>query len=171
MYLDWIIAIATSAPAGLPDPALTCAVATPSERPLAFTPQVGLTPRRVAARGNLQLTDCTSPDGSAPSLRSGWVAVKATAQASCTSARDVRGGAVITWFGGDGRPVGTSRLRIKADRLATQHPADALLAGTIAAGALKGERVRGGLSPAAAILGCAARGMSTLPGSGKITFG
>ncbi|MET7337233.1 hypothetical protein [Nonomuraea sp. NPDC005650] len=171
MYLDWIIAIATAAPEGLPDPALTCAVATPSERRLAFTPQVGLTPRRVAARGNLQLTGCASPDGSAAALRSGWVAVKASAEASCTSARQVRGGAVITWFGSDGRPVSTSRLRIKADRLATQHPADALLTGTITAGALKGERVRGGLSPTTAILGCAARGMSTLPGSGRIIFG
>ncbi|MDX3104917.1 hypothetical protein ACIBO5_29565 [Nonomuraea angiospora] len=171
MYLDWIIAIVTSAPAGLPGPALTCVVATPSERPLAFTPRIGLTPRRVAARGNLQLTGCTSPDGSAASLRSGWVTVKAGAVASCASARDVRGSAVITWFGGDGRPVGTSRLRIKADRLATQHPADALLSGTVAAGALKGERVRGGLSPAAALLGCATRGTSALPGNGKITFG
>ncbi|MFC4122680.1 hypothetical protein [Nonomuraea zeae] len=175
MLVAWIIAAAATAVppvhAAPPPAALTCAVATPSGRPLAFAPRVGLTPRDVAVRGNLQLTGCASPDGSAPQLRSGWVSVQATAQVSCASARQVRGTAVITWFGAAGRPLGTSKLRIRADRLATQHPADALLTGRVAAGPLTNERVRGGISPATAILGCATRGMSTLPGSGRITFG
>jgi hypothetical protein len=175
MYLGWIIAaVAAAGPpvhAEAPPAALTCAVATPSGRPLTFTPRIGLTPRSVTARGNLQLTGCTSPDGSATSLRSGWVSVKATTQVSCTSARHVRGSAVITWFGADGRPLGTSRLRIRADSLATHHPADALLTGSVTAGPLAGERVRGGISPTTAILGCATRGMGTLPGQGRIAFG
>lgn len=151
--------------------ALTCAVTTPSSRPLTFAPNVGLTPRSVAARGNLQLTGCTSPDGSAAFLRSGWASVKATAQASCTSARHVRGSAVITWFGVTGRPVGTSKLRIRADRLVAHHPADTLLTGSVAAGWLVGERVSGGITPTSAILGCATRGMGTLVGDGHIAFG
>ncbi|GAA4912139.1 hypothetical protein GCM10023334_011480 [Nonomuraea thailandensis] len=136
-----------------------------------FEPEVGLTPRHVQARGHLELTGCTSPDGTATYLRSGWGSVRATAQASCTSARQVRGSAVITWFGVNGRPVGTSRLRVRADRLVAQRPADTLLTGTVAAGRLAKERVSGGISPATALLGCATRGMATLPGSGRIVFG
>ncbi|WP_344488912.1 hypothetical protein [Nonomuraea monospora] len=153
------------------DVALSCAVATPADRPLVFEPKVGLAPRRIEARGHLELTGCTSPDGTATLLRSGWGTVKASAQASCTSARQVRGSAVITWFGVNGRPVGTSRLRVKADRLVAQHPADTLLTGTVAAGWLAKERVRGGITPATALLGCATRGMAALPGSGRIVFG
>lgn len=175
MNVAWIIAVAAVAgplsPAPAQTTALTCAVSTPSSRPLTFTPKVGLTPRHVAARGNLQLTGCTSPDGSAAFLRSGWASVKATAQTSCTSARQVRGSAVITWFGVTGRPVGTSRLRVRADRLVAHHPADTLLTGVVAAGWLVGERVRGGITPTTAILGCATQGMGVLVGDGRITFG
>ncbi|UBU11681.1 hypothetical protein [Nonomuraea gerenzanensis] len=151
--------------------ALSCAVATPAARPLVFEPKLGLTPRRVAARGHLELTGCTSPDGTAALLRSGWGSVKATAQASCTSARQVRGSAVITWFGANGRPVGTSRLRVRADRLVARRPADTLLTGTVAAGWLAGKPVKGGITPAMGLLGCATQGMATLPGSGRIVFG
>ncbi|SEH02508.1 hypothetical protein SAMN05444920_12746 [Nonomuraea solani] len=179
MNVVWIIAVVTTAGPLSPvpahntaqDTALTCAVATPSGRPLTFTPRVGLAPRRVTARGHLELTGCTSPDGSATFLRSGWASVRADAQTSCTSARHVRGKAVITWFGVTGRPVGTSKLLVRADRLVEQHPADTLLTGSVAAGRLAGERVRGGITPATAILGCATQGMATLPGSGRITFG
>ncbi|MFC7593372.1 hypothetical protein ACFQYP_63970 [Nonomuraea antimicrobica] len=78
---------------------------------------------------------------------------------------------MITWFDATARPVGTSRLRVRADRLVAQHPADTLLTGTVSAGWLVGERVRGGITPATAILGCATRGMAALPGTGRITFG
>ncbi|GAB2934211.1 hypothetical protein ACFMQL_06215 [Nonomuraea fastidiosa] len=151
--------------------ALTCAVSTPSERPLTFTPRVGLTTRRISARGYLEFTGCTSPDRSARFLRSGWVNVKATAQASCATARRVRGTAVITWFGATGRPAGTSKLGIKADRLVARHPADTLLTGTVRTGWLAGKRVSGGIAPPTAILGCAASGLHAYPGHGTITFG
>ncbi|MFI6636240.1 hypothetical protein ACIBI7_45785 [Nonomuraea fuscirosea] len=156
--------------ASAPAAALTCAVSTPAGRPVTFAPKVGLTPRRVTARADLELTGCSSPDGSAAYLRSGWAVVKAEARASCTSARQVRGRAVVTWFGADGRPVGTSRLRVRADRLVAQRPADTLLTGDVAAGLLVGERVQGGISPATALLDCATRGMAALPGNGRITF-
>ncbi|TMR94823.1 hypothetical protein [Nonomuraea basaltis] len=177
MNLAWITAVATAL--GPPGPAmamagpavLTCSVATPWSRPLTFTPGVGLTPRQVSVSGYLRLTGCMSPDGSAAGLRSGWVAMKATAHASCTSARRVRGSAVITWFGADGRPIGTSKLRSRGDRLATQSPADTLLSGTVATGPLDGERVRGGITPATGLLTCATQGMRHLPGAGRITFG
>jgi hypothetical protein len=180
MNVAWIIALTATAgylssgagTGGAAAPvALSCAVATPAAQPLVFEPKVGLTPRRVQARGHLELTGCTSPDGTATYLRSGWASVRATAQVSCTSARQVRGSAVITWFGENGRPVGTSRLRVRADRLVAQRPADTLLTGTVTAGWLAKEPVRGGISPATAILGCATRGMATLPGSGRIVFG
>ncbi|MGW3348125.1 hypothetical protein ACWDA3_32955 [Nonomuraea rubra] len=176
MNVAWIIALTATAGSlsagGAPAPAaLSCAVATPAARPLVFEPEVGLTPRPVQARGHLELTGCTSPDGTATFLRSGWGSVRATARASCTSARQVRGSAVITWFGANGRPVGTSRLRVRADRLVAQRPADTLLTGTVSAGWLAKERVRGGISPATALLGCATQGMATLPGSGRIVFG
>ncbi|MBF8185933.1 hypothetical protein ITP53_09275 [Nonomuraea sp. K274] len=172
MYVAWIVAavVATAplAPAPARHSSLTCAVTTPAGRPLTFTPRIGLTVRHVTARGNLQLTGCT---GAATQLSSGWVSVRATAQASCTSARHVRGRAMITWFGATGRPLGTSRLRIRADRLIAQHPADTLLTGTIARGALSGVPVRGSITPPTALLGCATQGMGTLPGDGHITFG
>ncbi|MGR6915275.1 hypothetical protein ACU635_13605 [[Actinomadura] parvosata] len=180
MNVAWVMALVAAT--GAPGPgafwpgaaqavALSCAAATPAGRPLVFEPKVGLTPRRVEARGHLELTGCTSPDGSATALRSGWASVKATAQASCTSARQVRGSAVITWFGTNGRPVGTSRLRVRADRLVAERPADTLLTGSVTAGRMAGERVKGGISPATALLDCATQGMAALPGSGRITFG
>ncbi|GAA2834482.1 hypothetical protein GCM10020220_042560 [Nonomuraea rubra] len=52
-----------------------------------------------------------------------------------------------------------------------QRPADTLLTGSVSAGWLAKERVRGGISPATALLGCATQGMATLPGSGRIVFG
>ncbi|MEV0387833.1 hypothetical protein [Nonomuraea sp. NPDC050643] len=162
---------AQPSPAAPQATALACAVSTPSGRPLVFSPRVGLTPRRVTARGHLELTGCTSPDGSATFLRSGWASVRADAQASCASARQVRGRAVITWFGVTGRPLGTSTLRIRADRLVAQQPADTLLTGDVSAGRLLGKHVRGGITPPAAILGCATQGMAALPGHGRITFG
>ncbi|MGI5287638.1 hypothetical protein ACQEVF_30465 [Nonomuraea polychroma] len=192
MNLAWIIAVAAAAgplsadaahslsppwaggprsPGAASSAALVCAVATPPGRPLAFDPWVGLTPRRVAVRGHLQLTGCTSPDGSAPGLRSGWVALRATAELSCTSAHRVRGRAVITWFGWDGRPVGTSTLRSQGDHLATQRPADTLLAGAVTSGPLKGEQTRGDITPGTGLLSCATKGMQRLPGAGYLTFG
>ncbi|GGS76556.1 hypothetical protein ACFFV7_07620 [Nonomuraea spiralis] len=151
--------------------ALTCAVSSPKGRPLTFTPRIGLTARPVSARGNLQLTGCLSGDGSAPYLRSGWVTLKSVGQASCTSARHVHGTLRITWFGVDGRPVGTSEVRTRADRLATQSPADSFLAGTVVSGPLARERVGGGITPAMGILGCATGGLSRLPAAGRLTFG
>ncbi|MEV0615239.1 hypothetical protein AB0I81_18090 [Nonomuraea sp. NPDC050404] len=175
MNVAWVMAVATVwGPLGPVQPhtvALSCSVATPAGRPLVFTPKVGLAPRRVEARGHLELTGCASPGGTAGLLRSGWVSVKASAQTSCASARQVRGHAVITWFDAAGRPVGTSKMRVKADRLVAQQPADTLLTGTVTAGWLKGRRVEGGITPPGAILGCATRGMATLPGSGRMTFG
>ncbi|NRQ36784.1 hypothetical protein HII36_33845 [Nonomuraea sp. NN258] len=161
-------ALGTLAPAQTP--ALTCTVATPPTRTLTFAPRLGLTPRKIDSRGNLQLTGCTSPDGSASYLRSGWMAVRATSDSSCASARHVRGRAVVTWFDATSRPVGRSVLRIRGDRLATQSPADALLDGTITAGPLSGRRARGGITPVMGILRCATQGMSTLSGTGTITF-
>lgn len=173
----WIIAlVAVAAPqawAAAParDSALSCVAATPTGRPLTFTPEIGLTPRRLSARGNLLLTACASPDGSAAYLRSGWVTLKGTGRASCTSAQHVRGTARITWFGADGRPVGTSEVRTRAERLATQNPADSLLSGTVTSGPLARERVRGSITPAMAILACATRGMKDLSAAGRVTFG
>lgn len=154
-----------------PDSALSCVAAAPQGRPLTFAPAIGLTPRRLSARGNLLLTGCASPDGSAAYLRSGWVTLKGTAQASCASAQRVRGTARITWFGHDGRPVGTSEVRTRADRLATQSPADSLLSGTVISGPLYRERVRGSITPPMAILGCATAGMKDLAAAGRVTFG
>ncbi|MEO3873940.1 hypothetical protein ABGB18_34445 [Nonomuraea sp. B12E4] len=173
MHMAWIIAVTAAAvPQSPAEPAtLTCHVATPAGSPLAFSPSVGLTPRRVTASGHLEFTGCVSPDGTAAALSSGWVAVKATLQTSCTSTRRVRGSAVITWFGLDSRPVGTSKLRVGADRPAIQRPADTLLIGSVTAGPLTGERARGGVTPATALLGCATQGMAGLAGSGRVTFG
>ncbi|WP_327589435.1 hypothetical protein OHA25_22365 [Nonomuraea sp. NBC_00507] len=192
MKMTWIIAVAAAAgpltadvahalsppvaggprsPAATSPAALICAVATPPGRPLVFDPWVGLAPRRAAVRGHLQLTGCTSPDGSATGLRSGWVALKADGVLSCTSARRVRGRAVITWFGGDGRPVGTSSLRGRGDSLATQRPADTLLTGAVTSGPLGGARTRGGIAPDTGLLGCAAQGLERLNGAGHMTFG
>ncbi|MEV4391307.1 hypothetical protein [Nonomuraea sp. NPDC049607] len=181
MKLAWIIAAAAAATPyasaasplwAAPDQhALTCAVSSPDGRPLTFSPRVGLTARPVSVRGNLQLTGCLSGDGTAPYLRSGWVTLKSVGQASCASARHVHGAVRITWFGLDGRPVGTSQVRARADRLATQSPADSFLTGTVASGPLSGEHVRGSITPAMGILACATGGLSTLPAAGRLTFG
>ncbi|MGP3960078.1 hypothetical protein ACTWPT_29135 [Nonomuraea sp. 3N208] len=192
MKMTWIIAVAAAAgpltadaaqalsppvaggprgPAATPPAALICAVGTPPGRPLVFDPWVGLAPRRAAVRGHLQLTGCTSPDGTATGLRSGWVALRATGVLSCTSARGVRGHAVVTWFGGDGRPVGTSKFRSRGDFLATQRPADTLLTGAITSGPLGGEQARGGITPDTGLLSCATQGLERLAGAGHMTFG
>ncbi|MCK2212497.1 hypothetical protein MF672_001585 [Actinomadura sp. ATCC 31491] len=180
MDLAWIIAVAAAAggpltpgavPVLAPPAALTCAVATPPGRPLTFAPRVGLTPRPVTVRGNLQLTGCVSPDGSAGALRSGWVSLRATADISCTSARHVRGRAVVVWFGWDGRPLGSSRIRGSEGSLATHRPADTLLGGTVTYGPLKGRPTAGGLMPDAGLIGCATQGLERLSGTGRMTFG
>ncbi|QYC44350.1 hypothetical protein Nocox_33915 [Nonomuraea coxensis DSM 45129] len=173
MDLGWIIvmAVAAGAPPAAPPAALTCAVATPPGRPLAFTPPAGLTPRAVTVRGNLQLTGCVSPDGSASALRSGWVSLRATADASCTSAGRVRARASVIWFGWDGRPVGTSTISGGGGSLATHRPADSLLTGTVTYGPLKGRRASGGLTPGAGLVSCATQGLSRLSGTGTMTFG
>ncbi|MEU8319855.1 hypothetical protein AB0C33_15960 [Nonomuraea sp. NPDC048881] len=151
--------------------ALSCAVSSPAGRPLTFSPRIGLTAKPVSARGNLQLTGCLSADGSAPYLRSGWVTLKSVGRASCASARQVHGTARITWFGLDGRPVGTSEVRTRADRLATQSPADSFLTGTVVSGPLDRERVRGTITPAMGLLACATGGLGTLSAAGRLTFG
>ncbi|MEU4514700.1 hypothetical protein AB0G05_34820 [Nonomuraea wenchangensis] len=173
MELAWIIvvAVATGAAPAAPPAALTCAVATPPARPLTFTPRVGLTPRPVTVRGNLQLTGCVSPDGSASTLRSGWVSLRVTADASCTSTARVRGRANVVWFGGDGRPLGTSTITGGPGSLATHRPADSLLSGTVTYGPLKGRRASGGLTPGAGLLSCATGGLSRLAGTGTMRFG
>ncbi|NUR84507.1 MAG: hypothetical protein HOY71_10520 [Nonomuraea sp.] len=182
MKLAWMIAAMAAAapqvwaavppgPHTVPGSALSCVAVSPTGRPLTFTPGIGLTPRRLSARGNLLLTGCASADGTGAFLRSGWVTLKGTAQASCTSAQRVRGTARVTWFGADGRPVGTSEVRTKADRLATRSPADSLLSGTVVSGPLARERVSGSITPAMALLGCATRGMKSLAAAGRVTFG
>ncbi|MER7361141.1 hypothetical protein [Nonomuraea wenchangensis] len=173
MDLGWIIAMAVAARTthAAPPAALTCAVATPPGRSLSFAPTVGLTPRRVTVRGNLQLTGCVSPDGSASALRSGWVSLRVTADTSCTSAARVRGRASVIWFGWDGRPVGTSTISGGAGSLATHRPADSLLTGTVTYGPLKGRRASGGLTPDAGLVSCATEGLSRLTGTGTMTFG
>ncbi|SDJ58321.1 hypothetical protein SAMN05421874_102305 [Nonomuraea maritima] len=154
-----------------PAVALACEVTTPSTRPLRFRPQVKLASARVSVRGNLELTRCVSPDRSARTLRSGWATMRATAVASCTGARQVRGSALITWFDVTGRPAGTSRLHLGADRPVARHPADALLDGTVTEGFLAGERVRGDLVTTSTLLDCATRGVPAWPGKGRVTFG
>ncbi|PZG16795.1 hypothetical protein [Nonomuraea aridisoli] len=153
-----------------PGPVLVCDVATPLVRPLGFTPPVRLVPGRVAVRGNFELTGCASAGRSAASLRSGWAVLKATAQASCTSVRQVRGSVLVTWFDVTGRPAGTSKVRLRADRLVARHPAEALLDGAVTAGRLTGARVHGVLAAPATLLGCATAGTTTLSGAGRITF-
>ncbi|MGW0805638.1 hypothetical protein [Nonomuraea sp. NPDC002799] len=159
------------APARVTVAALTCAADTPPGRPLSFFPRVALAPGRVTARGYLRLTHCVSPDGSATALRSGWLSLKAVSTTSCTSVRDVRGRAVVTWFGADGRPIGTSKLRVKADHFATHRPADTLLTGAVATGPLADQPFHGDITPSGTLLGCLTRGMSTLDGAGRMTFG
>ncbi|MFB4291409.1 hypothetical protein ACBI99_27430 [Nonomuraea sp. ATR24] len=144
---------------------LACAVGTPPGSPIVFTPPVGLVPGRVAARGALWLSGCRGKPGR---LRSGWASLRAEGEASCAAVRGMRGHATITWYDATGRPVGSSRLRIRNDELGA---AGALLTGRVTGGPLDGRRARGGIAPEGGVLGCAVGGLGAMPGTGRIEFG
>ncbi|GAA3579097.1 hypothetical protein GCM10022419_070690 [Nonomuraea rosea] len=149
---------------------LTCQVSTTSQRPLTFSPPVGFLPRTVTAQATLELSGCTGTGPSASGLRSGLLTAQGTGRASCSGVQDIKGKGRIVWFGQDGSRAGVSTLRPSPARVQTYNPGDMLLSGQISKGPLAGSRTTGTATPTSNISICATKGLSTVYGSGKITF-
>ncbi|MGN9781029.1 hypothetical protein ACTMTF_06355 [Nonomuraea sp. ZG12] len=147
---------------------LACDVGTPPGSPPTFVPALTLMPGQVTVRGALWLSGC---HGSRPRLRSAWVTLRATGQASCAGARGLRGVATITWYNAAGRPIGSSKLRTRGGDLADRSAGGGLLTGTVTSGPLAGRRARGGITSADSVLACAMRGTGAVSGAGRVTFG
>jgi hypothetical protein len=125
-------------------------------------------PGRITVRGALWLSGC---HGSRPRLRSAWITLRATGQASCAGTRGLRGVATITWYDAAGRPIGSSKLRTGGGDLADRSAGGGLLAGTVTSGPLAGKRSRGGITSSDNVLTCAMRGTGAISGAGRVTFG
>jgi hypothetical protein len=147
---------------------LACDVGTPPGSPPTFVPALTLMPGQVTVRGALWLSGC---HGSRPRLRSAWITLRATGQASCAGARGLRGVATITWYNAAGRPIGSSKLRTRGGDLADRSAGGGLLTGTVTSGPLAGRRSRGGITSADSVLACAMRGTGAVSGAGRVTFG
>lgn len=148
--------------------ALACDVGTPPGSPPTFVPALTLMPGRVTVRGALWLSGC---HGSRPRLRSAWIILRATGQASCAGTRGLRGVATITWYDAAGRPIGSSKLRTGGGDLADRSAGGGLLAGTVTSGPLADKRSRGGITSSDNVLTCAMRGTGAISGAGRVTFG
>ncbi|MEW9551853.1 hypothetical protein [Nonomuraea sp. NPDC050783] len=160
---------AAALPGAAPQDTLTCQVGTAPGQPVTFTPAVGFLPRAVTAKATLVLTGCAGT-GAAAGLRSGRMTVRGTGRAFCTGAQDIHGKGRITWYGPDGRPAGVSTLRPAANRVQSYNPGDMLLGGSITKGPLAGARVSGTATPTSDVSGCVARGLTSVQGTGTITF-
>ncbi|KAB8186341.1 hypothetical protein [Microbispora catharanthi] len=148
---------------------LTCAVST-NGQPITADPAVGKEARAVTAKGTVTLTNCASPDGSFPNLRSGTATFKGTGQASCTSVQDVAGTGTITWKDAQGQTLGTSTVRPNLDAINAYNPGDMMLVGEVTQGKLKGKRIAGKAAPTSDISQCSSKGVSSAQGSGTVAF-
>ncbi|MFC9976571.1 hypothetical protein ACFVH6_37305 [Spirillospora sp. NPDC127200] len=167
------VAIATVAvlagPAEAGATALTCSVRT-TQRPVTFTPPLRLQRRPTKVTASLAVDGCTSPSGSHQRLRSGVLKLRGSANAGCTGARNLRGGAVITWYDARGRAAGSSRLVARPGQVVRSSLTDALLAGRVTSGPLAGHRATGRVTPAGVLIRCHSQGLSAAYGSGRLTF-
>ncbi|MFF2625117.1 hypothetical protein ACFVUN_04995 [Kitasatospora griseola] len=172
-----VLAPAAEAAAPLPDPAraraataaLICHVATSADDPIAFSPPLTFQARTTQLTGTLDLSDCTSPDGSQPDLGSGILTLRASGRASCNGATQITGNGTITWYDGGGDEAGTSSLQ-PVGSVDGYNPGDALLGGTVTDGLLAGARASGSATPTVDADQCAEGGIATLSGSGTIRF-
>ncbi|TDE48013.1 hypothetical protein E1295_21825 [Nonomuraea mesophila] len=149
---------------------LTCQVATTAERPITFNPPVKFLPHAVTAQAGLALTGCTASSPSATGIRSGVMTVRSTGRASCAGVQDIHGKGTITWYGADGRRIGTSTLRPSVQKLTGYNPGDMLLSGRVSKGRLAGSKVTGTATPTSNVSTCATKGLTTIHGKGTITF-
>ncbi|NBE97098.1 hypothetical protein FE391_42810 [Nonomuraea sp. KC401] len=163
-------AMLTAAPAAATsqETLLTCQVATTAERPITFNPPVRFLPHTVTAQAGLALTGCTASSGTG--IRSGVMTVRSTGRASCAGVQDIRGKGTITWYGADGRKIGTSTLRPSVEKLTGYNPGDMLLSGRVTKGRLAGSKVTGTATPTSTVSTCATKGLATIHGKGTITF-
>ncbi|MGI5160815.1 hypothetical protein [Microbispora sp. CA-102843] len=148
---------------------LTCAVSTDGQ-PITADPAVGKETRTVTAKGSVTFTNCTSPDGSFPNIRSGTATLKGTGQASCTGIQNVTGTGTITWKDGQGQTLGTSTVRPNLDGINSYNPGDMMLVGEVTEGKLKGKRIAGKAAPTSDISQCSSKGVSSAQGSGSAAF-
>ncbi|TDD89139.1 hypothetical protein [Actinomadura rubrisoli] len=151
-------------------PALKCTAATERDKPVTFSPPVGLVQRKVAARGTVALSDCTSPDGRHRKIHHGRLTMSGTANATCTRARDVRGKGTITWYDAQNRELGTTGVRPAQREVVGYNPGDSLLAGTAVSGPLAGSRIQGTATPTSDTSRCAGAGLDSVHGTGKVSL-
>ncbi|MFF4224294.1 hypothetical protein ACX9I7_08900 [Streptomyces sp. L500] len=160
---------ATAAPTD-PRTVLRCRVATATERPITFSPELTLQPRTIRVTGTFRVTHCTSPDGSEPRLRGGMAMVQGNALASCTGASRITGSGRIVWYDSAGRHAGVSRFRPLRDTSNGHNPGDAFLGGVVTSGPLTGARLSGKATPTNDVSQCAGLGLRTVYGTGRVRF-
>lgn len=149
---------------------LTCAVSTGSGQSITADPAVGKEARTVTARGVLTLTNCASPDGSFPNIRSGTATLQGSAQASCTGVQNVTGTGTIAWKDAQGQALGTSTVRPNLDAVNAYNPGDMMLVGEVTDGKMKGKRIAGKASPTSDVSQCSTKGVSSVQGTGTVAF-
>ncbi|MFF8610722.1 hypothetical protein ACF06X_32980 [Streptomyces sp. NPDC015346] len=160
-----------AAPAKAGSAALTCKVATSADRPITFTPPLTLRQRSTRITATLRLTGCTDTHGKRVArLHSGTLTSQGTAQTGCTSARDIKGSATITWHDAAGRKTGTSTIQGARRAVSSYNPGDALLGGKVTSGALKGTTLSGSATPTSDVSTCTGRGLHSLRAAGKLKF-
>ncbi|MFF5973999.1 hypothetical protein ACFY7C_20970 [Streptomyces sp. NPDC012769] len=161
----------TAAPANARSAALTCRVSTSADRPITFTPPLTLRQRSTRITATLRLTGCTDAHGKRVArLHSGTLTTQGTAQAGCTSARDIKGSATITWYDAAGRKTDTSTIQGARRAVSSYNPGDALLGGKVTAGALQGTTLSGTATPTSDVSSCTGRGLHSLRAAGKLKF-
>ncbi|WP_434600073.1 hypothetical protein [Streptomyces sp. A5-4] len=163
---------ATASPAAAPSRAaaaaqLTCAARTVTGNPVRFSPAVSARARSVRAEGTVALERCSSPNGSQRAVRSGRLTFRGTGTATCTSVRQVRGSATVTWYDRRGRKVGTSTLAPRANPGA---PLNAMVSGSVTRGKMAGGQMRGRLQPTSDVRSCGTRGLSSAHGRGTLSI-
>ncbi|MFJ5546813.1 hypothetical protein [Streptomyces sp. NPDC093225] len=133
-----------------------------------FSPAVSGRARSVRAEGTVALERCSSPNGSRRAVQSGRLTFRGTGTATCTSLRDVRGSATVTWYDDRGRELGTSTLTPRAD---PGTPLNALVSASITEGTMAGRQVTGRMQPTSDVRSCGTRGLSSTHSRGSLTIG
>ncbi|MCC3777706.1 hypothetical protein [Streptomyces sp. UNOB3_S3] len=149
---------------------LRCRIATATERPVTFSPELTRQPRTIRVTGTFRVTHCTSPDGSEPRLRGGMAMIQGNALASCGGASGITGSGRIVWYDTAGRRAGVSTLQPLRDTVKGHNPADAFLGGKVTRGPLTGAYVSGSATPTSDVSQCAGAGLRTVRGTGRVRF-
>ncbi|MEV0374842.1 hypothetical protein AB0I10_34545 [Streptomyces sp. NPDC050636] len=153
---------------------LKCALRTAPNDPVAFSPAVSGTPRRISARGTVHLDNCASSNGRWSRIASGRLVLRGSGLANCSQVKGVKGSGTITWYSGTNRTggvVGRSTVVPAGHGHRGYTPVDSFLSGSIASGPMAGRSVMGNAVPTNNVWSCFTGGLGHITGRGKLTVG